>query len=276
MLLFIAFDQKVRTSADWIYLVYSYGMSKKYRTRSWLITVNRRLRSSKAIVLKRSSTLIFARHRSLSKYLNMAFRTDSLYVSRCAKTNMVRWKINLFHLPWLFVLSIRVAVNICLRESVLAQLNALLDSILDLEHVYWGLIWGACDDVQSWMENDILYNSVTGSTSKGLQGFTAIGAEYLDDSATLRSWCDKCPVGVNTQGTQFSLMCLNHAIHAIFGNYRKSIKISGSFVNQTYHSLILWWSRESDLARRWSWRRPFRLWRFHKDLLSSDQCRLAR
>ena len=136
MLLFIAFDQKVRTSADWIYLVYSYGMSKKYRTRSWLITVNRRLRSSKAIVLKRSSTLIFARHRSLSKYLNMAFRTDSLYVSRCAKTNMVRWKINLFHLPWLFVLSIRVAVNICLRESVLAQLNALLDSILDLEHVY--------------------------------------------------------------------------------------------------------------------------------------------
>ena len=90
MLLFIAFDQKVRTSADWIYLVYSYGMSKKYRTRSWLITVNRRLRSSKAIVLKRSSTLIFARHRSLSKYLNIAFRTDSLYVSRCAKTNMVR------------------------------------------------------------------------------------------------------------------------------------------------------------------------------------------
>ena len=168
MLLFIAFDQKVRTSAYWIYLVCSYGMSKKYRTRSWLITVNRRLRSSKAIVLKRSSTLIFARHRSLSKYLNIAFRTDSLYVSRCAKTNMVRWRRYLFHLPRLFVLSIRVAINICLWESVLTQLNTLLDCILDFEHVYWRLIRGAGYDVQSWVENDILYNSVTRTTSQGL------------------------------------------------------------------------------------------------------------
>ena len=40
------------------------------------------------------------------------------------------------YLPGLFVFSICVSLDICLRKAILSQLNALLNCFLDLEDVY--------------------------------------------------------------------------------------------------------------------------------------------
>lgn len=68
----------MRISASPIYLVYVYGILKKYRTLSLLITVKELFFSSKAIVLSFSSTLILAKQRSASKKLLTTLRKDKL------------------------------------------------------------------------------------------------------------------------------------------------------------------------------------------------------
>ena len=63
-------------------------------------------------------------------------------------------------LPWFFVFSVCVPLYVGLREAVLAQLNALLNGVLDLEHVYWCLVGSAGDNMQRWVENDILDDGI--------------------------------------------------------------------------------------------------------------------
>lgn len=158
------------------------------------MTVSLLLRSSNAIVLNLSSTLIFARHKSLSKYLLTTFKKDSL---------MQKQQVNIYHwdrhyLPWFFVFSIGVSIDICLWESVLPELNAFLNGFFDFEDMYGCLIAGAGDNVQIGVEHNVLNHCIARSSSQCLQSLPSVCAKNFDHCSTLRSWRYQCTVRIYT------------------------------------------------------------------------------
>ena len=184
------------------------------------MTVNRLLRSSKAIVLNLSSTLILAKHKSLSKYLLTTRKNDNLtshQVNHYAQMTLVDKN----YLPWSFVFAICVSLHVCLREPVVPQFNALLNRILNFKHVYRCFVRGASDDMQGRMENDVLNDGVTRTSAQGLQSFSSICRENFDYCATHGCWSNQCSIRVNWNCAEVGLMSLDDTVHAVVSNYKK-------------------------------------------------------
>ena len=110
-------------------------------------------------------------------------------------------------------------MHVCLGEAILAQLNALLDRILNFKHVYGRLIASARYNVQSGVEHNVLNDSITRASTKRLESLATICTEDLDYSAALRCRCNQRSIWVDAERSKLSLMSLDQTVHAILGDY---------------------------------------------------------
>ena len=120
------------------------------------------------------------------------------------------------NLPRFGIFGVGILGKVLRCETIYAHLDALVDSLTDLEHVNTLVRWRARKNILSRMENEATYVGLTISSFELLHEITAISAENLDNVTSHRSWCYKSTVVVHCDRAYLGrVMCKDLQVYAL-------------------------------------------------------------